>query len=101
MKQTIGLNQFQDAFKNYNREDNFSKAGLRALFEYLEQYEEDIDQELELDVIALCCDYTEESLSVVLKEHNLESLQDLRDNTQVIMVDDESDEDPTIIYQVF
>jgi len=29
------------------------------LFDYLEQSEEDLDMPLELDVIALCCEYIE------------------------------------------
>lgn len=58
MKQTINFNQFVDEF-NAIRPDNFSYDGLRALFDYLEQYEEDCDTEIELDVIAICCEYTE------------------------------------------
>lgn len=42
-----------------NRTTNFSYAGLNALFDYLAEYEEDTGEELELDVIALCCDFTE------------------------------------------
>ena len=58
MKQTIGLCEFEDAFRSI-RPDNFSYSGLQALFEYLEEYEEDTGEEIELDVIALCCEYTE------------------------------------------
>lgn len=100
MKQQVDFSTFETAFKNFNRVDNFP-TGLRELFAYLEEYEDSTGEEIELDVIALCCDYHEEKLSVVLKEYNLESLEELRDNTTVIMVDDESDEDPTIIYQGF
>lgn len=96
MKQSIRLNQFQDAFKNMGREDQFSKIGLRVLFEYLEEYEESTGEEIELDVIALCCDYSEASIEDVLKECSLESLEEIRDRTPVIVVDDE-----TIIYGVF
>lgn len=100
MKQTIGYYEFEQAFRNYNRLDNFPE-GLKELFDYLEQYEQDCGTELELDVIGLCCDWHEDKLNTVLKEYNLESLDELRDNTQVILVDSESDENPTIIYQSF
>lgn len=100
MKKTVDYNDFHRAFTDYNRLNNFP-TGLRALFDYLERYEVDTDEEIELDVIALCCDYSEEKLSVVLKEYSLDSLDELRDHTQVIMVDDETEEDPTIIYQAF
>lgn len=58
MKQTINLYQFRDAFTAHNR-TNFSYEGLGALFDWLESYEDDTGEELELDVIALCCDWTE------------------------------------------
>lgn len=59
MKEQISETQFMDRFIDMNRNDNFSYDGKRALFEYLEQYEEDTDTEVEMDIIALCCEYTE------------------------------------------
>ena len=41
------------------RGDQFSYEAKSALFEYLEEYEQDTETEIELDVIALCCDYSE------------------------------------------
>ena len=58
MKTTINEYEFKEAFRTI-RPDNFTYAGLSALFEYLEELESDIGEEMELDVIALCCDYTE------------------------------------------
>jgi hypothetical protein len=59
MKQTITRGDFHDAFEKMGRKDNFSYDGLDALFEYLEDYEEGTGEEMELDVIALCCDFFE------------------------------------------
>jgi len=59
MKQTVNYTDFVDAFRTHNRMDQFSYDGLRALFEHFEQYEEDTGEEIELDVIALCCDFSE------------------------------------------
>lgn len=60
MKQTINQSEFIDAFKGWDTyKDNFSYNGLVALYEYLEQYEEETGEEVELDVVALCCDYAE------------------------------------------
>ena len=69
MKQSISKYQFRDAFVNYSREDNFSYDGLNALFDYLEQYEEDCDTEIELDVIALCCEYSEMTIDEVVNDY--------------------------------
>jgi hypothetical protein len=96
MKQAINFNGFCDAFRDAGRNEQFSYEGKKALYEYLEQYEEETGQEIELDVIALCCEYSEEPLQDVLDNYNLASLEKLQDNTQVIPVDDE-----TIIYLQF
>lgn len=58
MKQTINFSQFIDAF-NDRRPTNFTYDGLHALFEYLEELEDSTGEELEFDVIALCCDFIE------------------------------------------
>lgn len=93
MKQTINETDFIDAF-NRIRPENFSYEGLQKLFEYLEQLEQDTGEELELDVIAICCDYTESTIEDALKDNNCESIEELESDTQVIRVDDE-----TVIYQ--
>jgi hypothetical protein len=59
MKQTINFSQFRDAFNGSQYQNNFSYDGKIALFDYLEELEEDTGEEIELDIIALCCDYTE------------------------------------------
>jgi len=101
MKTTVTDQDFIQAFRNYGRQDQFTSAGLRALFEYLEQYEEDTGEELELDVIALCCDFSEHDLEDLGREYGYlldgDEMPDtiatwasfLQDHTQVIPVDDE------------
>ncbi len=59
MKQSINVYQFRDEFARAGREENFSYEGQEALFDWLESYEEDTGEEIELDVIALCCDFSE------------------------------------------
>ena len=86
MKQSINFSQFCDAFHNMGREDQFSYQGKKALFEYLEQLAEDCATEIELDVIALCCEYSEyEDLKEIQEDYSdIEDLRDLQDHTQVI-----------------
>lgn len=59
MYQTINFHNFQHAFSTMHRENQFSYEALRALFDYLEELEQDCEQGIELDVIALCCEYSE------------------------------------------
>lgn len=60
MKTTINQSDFVSAFKgNSERKNQFSYGALCALFDHYEQMEQDTGEELELDVIAICCDWTE------------------------------------------
>ncbi len=98
MYQSINFFAFCDAFRTSNRNENFSYEGKRHLFDYLEQFEEETGTPIELDVIALCCEYSEEPLDVVLENYNLESLEELKDNTYVINYDEKTN---LVLYQVF
>lgn len=60
MKITLNFYSFCDAWNHWSdRKDTFSYNGKRALFDYLEEYEESVGEDMELDIIALCCDFTE------------------------------------------
>ena len=59
MKQTLNSSDFHREFEAYGRADQFSYQGLDALFEYLEEFEDSTGEEMDLDVIGLCCDFTE------------------------------------------
>lgn len=62
MIQTVNFNNFVDTFKSSDTyKYNFTYDGLRALFDYLEEYEESTDTKIEFDMVALCCDYTQEN----------------------------------------
>jgi hypothetical protein len=89
MKQTINKSMFHDAFRNYDRLENFSYEGREALYDSLIECEESSGEEMELDVIALCCEYSEEKIGDALKNYNLESLEELTEQTCVIWNDGE------------
>lgn len=65
MYQSINESEFRSAFHSMGRGGQFSYEGLTILFEGLEQYEQDTGEEIELDVIALCCEYSELSESEI------------------------------------
>ena len=93
MKKTIYLNDFRDAFINYNRAEQFSYSGLETLFENLQEYEEATGEEMELDVIAICCDFTEyENIQEFQKEYGVEyqTIEDVGEKTLVLYIDEES-----------
>jgi len=69
MKRTINVHEFRDAFRDMNRSDNFSYEGLGILFEGLESLADETGEEYELDVIALCCDFTEYDFKDLVDEY--------------------------------
>ncbi len=93
-------NSFSDSYQN-----NFSHEGKYALYSYLEQLSEDTGENIELDPIALCCEYGEYESAIdcihdcgyelpdtasaddTPDEAEAKALEYLRDNTQVIEIE--------------
>jgi len=59
MKETINEAQFVSGFMQGQYKNNFSYEGLRCLYEYLTQLEEDMDDELNYDIVVIACDFNE------------------------------------------
>lgn len=70
--QTINVSQFTLAFYNANRADNFSLEGLQVLFDYLENLSNETGEPIEIDVIALCCEYNEESVTDIISSYDID-----------------------------
>ena len=80
MKQTVDFYDFKRAFKQC-RPDNFSHQGLCVLWDYFEQYEDDTGSEIELDVIAICCDYSEDTTENIAAAYDID-LSDCEDDEE-------------------
>lgn len=72
MKTTVSRYDFERAFADAGRKDQFSYEGLSVLFDYLEDYEEQTGEEIELDVVTLCCDYCEDSWQSIAENYGIE-----------------------------
>ena len=87
----VNLSEFRRAFADYNRADNFSYEGLTALFNWLEELAEDTDTPYVLDVIAICCEFTEykdlAEVQATYSSTELNDIEDLQDHTFVIKFD--------------
>ena len=69
---------FLNAFQAI-RPDNFSRASLKALFEYYEECDQDYSnygKETELDVIAICCDWTEVNHAEAVQDYAIDFKED-------------------------
>ena len=104
MKTTVTKSAFMDAFRAYDRYDQFGYEALSSLFDYLEEMEDETGEEIELDVIALCCDYSVDTVEEIAANYSIEAeegedlrdavLDYLNDNTTVI----DADCDGSILY---
>ena len=75
MKQTVTREVFHAAFREL-RPDNFSYDGLNELFDYFEQLEQDTGEDIELDVIAICCDFAEGDIYDIAEAYSLDIPED-------------------------
>ena len=96
MKTTVSRYDFERAFVDADRKENFSYEGLKALFDYFEDYEEQTGEEIELDIIAICCEYSEDNPDDIIanysidvegmdEDEKIEAVRDyLNDNTMLV-----------------
>lgn len=109
MIQTVNNSDFHNAFNRMDRGSQFSYEALNLIYEYLESVEEDTGEPIELDVISICCEYTESSVEQIVRDYSIDCddieddeidahvLSYLEDHTTVIGVCD----DGSIVYEQF
>jgi len=76
MHQTINRSQFHDAFHKAGRGGQFSYEALDALFSAFEQMEDATGVPIELDVIAICCDYVEDGWQNIAENYSIDLPED-------------------------
>ena len=57
--QNVTESMFHDAFVRMGRKTQFSHEGIAALYGYLAELAKDTGEPIELDVVGLCCEFTE------------------------------------------
>ena len=83
MIQTITEWDFVKSFDDVNRATNFTVAGRKALFEMFEELAPD----MELDPIAVCCEYTEYA-----------SLEEWKQDYEYVAEDEDEEDDYALDY---
>ena len=87
LKKTFDESDFINEFKAYNRQDNFSYKGLRVMFDALNEMAQDCEMVIEMDVIALCCDYIELSIDDFINEYNIDLSDESFDDKTDLVID--------------
>lgn len=72
MKTTVSRYDFERAFVDAGRKEQFSYEAMGLLFDYFEEYEEITGEEVDLDVIAVCCEYNEEDAEDIAREYSID-----------------------------
>ena len=105
MKKTISQSEFIDEFHIRGRGKQFSFDALELLYDFFEEH----DPNMELDVIAICCDFSEDTIEEIAANYDIsiagltfrgkkEAVCDfLDDNTLIVGETDKG----TIVYQQF
>lgn len=114
--QTVNPSDLYHMACRMDRGNQFGYDGWNAIGEYLENLSEDIGEDIEADIIAICCDYTmsesvddwwthygiysyidSDDWENMDEEEKLEAIRDyLQDNTSVVTC-----EENLIIWQAF
>ena len=117
--QTVSANDLYHLACKMNQGENFGYKGWRAIGDYLESLSDDLGEDVEIDIISICCDYAmaenaddafyqydhlhgvdlpgEESWQDMSEEEKLETIQEfLQSETSVVIC-----EDDLIIWQAF
>lgn len=71
MKTTVSLYDFRREFEQC-RPNNFSYEALGLLFAYFEELEEGMGEEIDFDVIAICCDYSEDTVADIARNYSID-----------------------------
>lgn len=72
MKRTLSLYDFRREFESSeSRKNTFSYDGLAVLFDYLEECEHGGD-EIEFDLVALCCEFSEASWQDIASDYDVD-----------------------------
>ena len=98
MYQNVGKCDFHDAFRIMGRKDDFSYEAREQLFVYLTEIEECSGEQIELDVIAICCEYAEDDVKTVLENYNLNDIEELENETNIIWHDTTNNK---VLYQIY
>ena len=84
MKATVSFDDFWNMYQSTDcYKDQYTRAGAGRLFDYLESMEEDTGEEIECDIIAIACDYSEVTEEEYKASYGLDD-DDLDDDEYII-----------------
>lgn len=79
--------ELEKEFIRYGRGEQFTRSGFALLFNYFEDLEEETFEPFILDVIEVCCEWTETTVRNCFKDTGY-TIKELKETT-VVLQDDE------------
>lgn len=67
----VSVDRFKAAFHEKGCANQFTDKGLKIIFDHMMYLSDVIGENLMLDVIDICCNYTEKSMSDFAEEHGM------------------------------
>jgi len=95
MKTTISKYDFESAFIDADRKENFSYEGLGLLFDYFVSVSS-TGEEIELDVISICCEYSEDTIEDIANNYRID-LTDVEEEDQIEYMRDYLESHTTLV----
>jgi len=85
MKQTVYLSDFRDAFTHSDHKEQFSYEALGVLFDHIKEIEDDLGEEIEFDMLEICCNYTETTADEIANDFDIELSSDESKHRQEVI----------------
>lgn len=86
--QTLTKASFINTFQQSSRKDQFSYEALEAIFDYLEECSNDSGENVEFDIVSICCDWAEMSWNEIASSYDVDLSQCTHDDERIGEVED-------------
>ena len=86
--QTLGQGDFVQMFKESSRKDQFSVEALEAIFNYLDTLSEETGENVEFDIVGICCDWAEMTWQEIAASYDVDLSQCADDDERIGEVED-------------
>jgi len=83
MKQTLNFTTFANTFQNSSRADQFSYEALELIYDYIEQYESETGEQIEFDMIAICCEWSESTPAEIIDQYDTDIETEGKDDDEI------------------
>jgi hypothetical protein len=92
MIQTLRLSDFTNAFRNSDRADQFSYEAQTLIFDYIEEYEQSTGEQVEFDMIGICCEWAENTPEELVEMYKIDIEPHEENDVQQAVIDYLNDE---------